>query len=108
MSSDSGAANRRAGRPSGPEGDAPRFRRDAEAAAAAAPGAELGRGGTQPGVAKVDGCGTRAGLATSGRGRGRTSLPEAPSDCDEHASERVSAASAKVRRSLLFYLHIFW
>ena len=101
MSGDSKAADRRAGR-------LPGDREVAEAAAAAASGSVQGGGNAQPGITAVDGQGTCAGLATSERGGERASRTEAPSDCNKNASERVSAASAKVRRSLLFYLYIFW
>ena len=110
MSSGSGAADPRAGRPPRAAVDTSRFRRDAEAAATEAPDAEQGRGGAQPGVATIDGRGALAGLATSERGSERASLAEAPSDCNENTS--ANAASAKVRRSLtllvLFCLYSFF
>ena len=62
MSSGSGVEDYHARRPPGDKSNAYRFRRDAEAAGVAAPGAELGRGGVQLGGAAVDGLGARAML----------------------------------------------
>ena len=110
MSSGSGAADPRAGRPPGAAGDTSCFRRDGEAAATEARDEEQGRGGAQPGVATIDGRGALAGLATSERGSKRASLAEAPLDCNENTS--ANAASAKVRHSLtllvLFCLYFFF
>ena len=62
MSSGSGADDCCARRPTGDESNATIVCMDAEAAAVAAPGAELGRGGVQLGGAAVDGLGARAML----------------------------------------------
>ena len=100
MSDGSGAADYGAGRPTGDGGVI-------EAVAAAGSGSEQGRDNTRLGVVTVDGQGTCAGLATSEGGGERTSLAEAPSDCNKNSSERVSAASAKARRSFLFHVYNF-
>ena len=78
----------------------------------AAPGAALGRGGAQPGVAAVDVRGARGVPAKSERGRGRAALAEAPLDCNKYPAEGANAASAKVRHSstllVLFCLYSFF
>ena len=100
MSSGSGAADPRAGRPPGAVVDTSRFRRDAEAAATEAPDAEQVQGGAQSGVVMIDGRGALAGIATRDRGSKHALLAEALSDCNKNTS--ANAASAKVRHSLTF------
>ena len=112
MSSGSGAEDSRAVRASGDESNTSRFCRDAEAAAVAAPGAELGRGGVQLMGAAVDGLGARALLGTSGGGSPPAAFADNPLDCNESTAEGANAASAKVRPSLtllvLFCLYSFF
>ena len=68
MSGGSEAEDCRAGLPPEDESNASRFCRDAESAAMAAPGAELGRSSVQLEGVAVDGHGARAMLGTSGGG----------------------------------------
>ena len=79
MSSASGAEDSSAGRPPRDE--------DAEAAAVAALGAELGQGGVQLGSAAVDGLRARAMLRTSGGGSTSAASAENPFHCNKHPDE---------------------
>ena len=112
MSSGSGAEDCCAGRPPGDESNTSRFCRDAEAAAVAAPGAELGRGGVQLGGAAVDGLDVGAMLGTSGEGSSPVALAKKPLDCNKSLAKGANAASSKVRHSLtlfvLFCLYSFF
>ena len=92
MSSVSGADDSSAGWPPRDE--------DAEAAAVAALGAELGQGGVQLGSAAVDGLRARAMLRTSGGGSTSAASAENPLHCNECSVEGANAASAEVRHSL--------
>ena len=111
MSSGSGAEDCRAGLPPEDESNASRFCRDAESAAMAAPGAELGRGGVQVSSATVDGFGTCAILQTSTGRSTSAALAENPLDRNKYPDEGATAASAKARHRLtllvLFCLSFF-